>query len=272
MDNRRCDIRRAAHNFIAWRTEGAWTADGTVFDIGIATDAALCRLMNGCDPAAAGGRDIRDNGEKAAFMPGDLNTVAEHNCTVGNASKTKLHLALHRFRHKKILLIPEIAAVVPVRAAGEEIREAAHILRENKDKVNYKGFVEGFDIGAGTTQVVVSDGFSGNVALKSIEGTAHMVKKIFKSYAGKSILAYIGALFLLPTLARIKKRIDPRRYNGAMFLGLNGISVKSHGGADALGYFYAIESAINLARNDLCEKIRQGLEDIIFSPDDTFKY
>ena len=76
-------------------------------------------------------RDIGDNGEKAAFMPGDLNTVAEHNCTVGDASKTKLHLALHRFRHKKILLIPEIAAVVPVRAAGEEIREAGRYRHGN---------------------------------------------------------------------------------------------------------------------------------------------
>jgi len=154
----------------------------------------------------------------------------------------------------------------------EEIKEAAHVLYENKDKVNYKGFVEGFDIGSGTTHVVVSDGFSGNVALKSIEGTAYMVKKIFKSVAGKSLLAYIGVLFLLPTLFRLKKRLDPRRYNGAMFLGLNGISVKSHGGADETGYFYAVEAAINLARNDLCEKIRQGLEDVIFAPDETFKY
>ena len=76
-------------------------------------------------------RDIGDNGEKAAFMPGDLNTVAEHNCTVGNASKTKLHLALCSFGHKKILLIPEIAAVVPVRAAGEEIREAGRYRHGN---------------------------------------------------------------------------------------------------------------------------------------------
>lgn len=154
----------------------------------------------------------------------------------------------------------------------EEIREAAHILRENKDKVNYYGFVEGFDIGAGTTHVVVSDGFSGNVALKAIEGTARMVKRIFAQYLKKSILGYIGFLFLLPLLLRFKKRVDPRRYNGAMFLGLNGISVKSHGGADATSYFYAVESAINLAQNDLCEKIRSGLEDVIFSTEDERHY
>ena len=79
-------------------------------------------------------------------------------------------------------------------------------------------------------------------------------------------------LFLFPTLLRMKKRVDPRRYNGAMFLGLNGISVKSHGGADEVGYFHAVETAINLAQNDLCEKIRVGLEDVIFSSDDAFDY
>lgn len=154
----------------------------------------------------------------------------------------------------------------------EEIKEAANVLRDNKDKINYYGFVEGFDIGAGTTHVVVSDGFSGNVALKTIEGTAKMVKKIFAQQMKKSLLSYIGMLFLFPTLLRMKKRVDPRRYNGAMFLGLNGISVKSHGGADEVGYFHAVETAINLAQNDLCEKIRVGLEDVIFSSDDAFDY
>ena len=150
----------------------------------------------------------------------------------------------------------------------EEIKQAAAILKRNKDKVNYVGFAEGHDIGTGHTDVIVSDGFSGNVALKSIEGTAHMVKNLIKSYAKKSILAWLAIPLILPTYFRLKKRVDPRRYNGAMFLGLNGISVKSHGGADAMGYSFAVESAINLVRNDLCEKIRTDLEDIIFSDEE----
>ena len=149
----------------------------------------------------------------------------------------------------------------------EEIREAAHILKENKRKVNYVGFVEGNDIGAGTSHVVVSDGFSGNVALKSIEGTARLIKTATKDIVKHSILAKIGFIFMIPTLLKIKKRMDPRRYNGAMFLGLNGVSVKSHGGADATGYCYAVENAISLAQHDLCEKIKQELEDIILSPE-----
>ena len=149
----------------------------------------------------------------------------------------------------------------------EEIREAAYILRENKRKVNYVGFVEGNDIGAGTSHVVVSDGFSGNVALKSIEGTARLIKTATKDIVKHSLLAKIGFIFMIPALLKIKKRMDPRRYNGAMFLGLNGVSVKSHGGADAIGYCYALENAISLAQHDLCEKIKQELEDIILSPE-----
>ncbi len=149
----------------------------------------------------------------------------------------------------------------------EEIRQAALILKENKNKVNYSGFVEGFDINSGKTHVIVSDGFSGNVALKTIEGTARLVKNAFKKAIQSSWLAKIGFVLTMPTLLKLKKRMDPRLYNGAMFLGLNGISVKSHGGADALAYSYAVAVAIDLARHDLCEKIRVELEDLILTSD-----
>lgn len=153
----------------------------------------------------------------------------------------------------------------------EEIREAAYVLKENKERVNYIGFVEGNDIGAGKSHVVVSDGFSGNVALKSIEGTARLIKTAFKDVLKKSILGKIGFIFMIPLLMKIKKRMDPRHYNGAMFLGLNGVSVKSHGGTDAVGYSYAVENAIRLTQHDLCEKIRLELEEVIFSPDSAQK-
>ena len=149
----------------------------------------------------------------------------------------------------------------------EEIREAALILKGNKNKVNYAGFVEGFDINSGKTDVIVSDGFSGNVALKTVEGTSRLIKNLFKEAVHSSFLAKIGFVLALPALLKLKKRMDPRLYNGAMFLGLNGISVKSHGGADALGYSYAVGVAVDLARHDLCEKIRVELEDLILTPE-----
>ena len=150
----------------------------------------------------------------------------------------------------------------------EEIREAAMILRNNKDKIDYLGFVEGCDINAGKANVVVSDGFSGNVALKSIEGTVHLMKSMIKQALKKSLISRLGLLLALPMFVRLKKRVDPRRYNGAMFLGLNGVSVKSHGGSDAVAYSYAISTAIDLSRHHLCEKIKTCMEEVIFSPEE----
>ena len=144
----------------------------------------------------------------------------------------------------------------------EEIREAAGILRSYGDNINFQGFVEGNDICQGKTQVVVSDGFSGNVALKTIEGTAKFAAKSLKE-AFKPFWAKFGLLFAISGLLKLKKKIDPRRYNGAMFVGLNGISVKSHGGADSFSFGCAVESAIRMARNNLCDKIKTELSNMM---------
>ena len=149
----------------------------------------------------------------------------------------------------------------------EEIREAAGMLRGFGDKINFHGFVEGNDIGLGTTQVVVSDGFSGNVALKTLEGTAKFIGRSLKQVFKKSILAKLGLIFVAPSLIKLKKEFDPRRYNGAMFLGLNGISVKSHGGADAFSFACAVESAIRMSRNQLCDKIKDELSNLMETTD-----
>lgn len=141
----------------------------------------------------------------------------------------------------------------------EEIREAAGILKGFGDKVNFIGFVEGNDLPMGASHVVVSDGFSGNVALKTIEGTAKFITGSLKKMVKSSLLAKIGFLIAAPGFIKLKKTMDPRRYNGAMFVGLNGISVKSHGGADAFSFACAVHSAIRMARNDLCDKIKDEL-------------
>lgn len=145
----------------------------------------------------------------------------------------------------------------------EEIREAAGILKGFGERLNFKGFVEGNDICDGKTQVIVSDGFSGNVALKTLEGTVRFIVKSLKHVVKGSLLAKFGFLLATPRLLRLKKTMDPRRYNGAMFLGLNGISVKSHGGADAFSFACAIESAIRMAQNKLCDKIKNELSELM---------
>jgi glycerol-3-phosphate acyltransferase PlsX len=125
------------------------------------------------------------------------------------------------------------------------LQETADILQKH---VNFYGFVEGNDITAGTT-VVVTDGFSGNVALKAIEGTAHLIKHFLKEALSRYLSGKIGYLIAKKSFAALAKRMDPRMYNGAILLGLKGIAVKSHGGTDAVGYAEAIKVALDLASN-----------------------
>ncbi|NCB50055.1 MAG: phosphate acyltransferase PlsX [Alphaproteobacteria bacterium] len=146
----------------------------------------------------------------------------------------------------------------------DEVREAANRLREIPNKVNYKGFVEGNDYGLGSVDVYVSDGFSGNVALKTMEGTMKMASFLVKQAIKKSLLSKIGILLMIPSFLGLKKKIDPRLYNGAMLLGLNGLCVKAHGNSDAFSLLCAINRTVKLVKNNLCETIRSEIETVVF--------
>lgn len=148
----------------------------------------------------------------------------------------------------------------------DEIKEAANVLRSFGDKINFRGFMEGNDISKGDFQVVVTDGFSGNVALKTLEGTAKFITTLLKRHVKESWMAMFGFLLAARALKRMKKQADPRVYNGALFVGLEGISVKSHGGADAFAFACAVRNAIRMARNDLCQKIKDELTIVMDAP------
>ena len=148
----------------------------------------------------------------------------------------------------------------------DEIKEAANILKGFGEKINFRGFMEGNDISKGDFQVVVTDGFSGNVALKTLEGTAKFIATLLKQHVKKSWLAMFGFLLASRVLKQMKKQVDPRVYNGALFVGLEGISVKSHGGADAFAFACAVRNAIRMARNDLCQKIKDELNIVMDMP------
>jgi glycerol-3-phosphate acyltransferase PlsX len=141
----------------------------------------------------------------------------------------------------------------------DELRKAAAWLRRPEAPVSFHGFVEGNDIGSGVVDVVVTDGFTGNVALKSIEGTAKLYSQFVRDAFKTSTFAKIGALFATGALVKMRKRVDPRRYNGGVFLGLDGVCVKSHGGTDALGFAYAIGVAVDLVRYEYKNKLAEGL-------------
>lgn len=141
----------------------------------------------------------------------------------------------------------------------ESIREAAAALRATPLARNFHGFVEGNDIASGTVDVVVTDGFTGNVALKTAEGTAKLYSEFLKRTFASSLLAKLGYLLAKGAFGKLRLRMDPRRYNGAMFLGLRGICVKSHGGTDAIGFSNAIAVAADMANHGFNDKIRDQL-------------
>lgn len=138
---------------------------------------------------------------------------------------------------------------------GDALKGAAQVLRTVELPIDFQGFVEGDDIAKGTTDVVVTDGFSGNVALKSIEGTSKLFSEYLRNALTSTLFARMGYLLARPALAALRSKIDPRRYNGGVFLGLNGISVKSHGGTDGFGFSHAIELAHDAVRDDLIGRI-----------------
>lgn len=142
----------------------------------------------------------------------------------------------------------------------DEVREAGQILRErNLPHINYAGFVEGDDIGKGTVDVVVTEGFAGNIALKTAEGTARQIAGYLRTEMKRTIWSKIGYVFARGAFRALREKLDPDRSNGGVFLGLNGIVIKSHGGASAAGFSAAVDIGYEMVRNELMTKIGQAL-------------
>jgi phosphate acyltransferase len=142
----------------------------------------------------------------------------------------------------------------------EEVREAAELLRAmNLPQLEYIGFVEGDGIGRGAADVIVAEGFSGNIALKAAEGTARQINEFLRAALSRSWRSRIGYLLARPAFRALRDKLDPSKSNGGMLLGLNGVVVKSHGGTDADGFAYAIDVGYEMVHYDLLNKINQML-------------
>ncbi len=144
----------------------------------------------------------------------------------------------------------------------ERVQKAAEILRASHLAAQFHGFVEGDDIPGGTTDVVVTDGFTGNVALKMGEGALKLVFSLLRQVFSNSLAGRIAYVLARPGLERLREWVDPRRYNGAIMLGLNGVVVKSHGGTDAEQFAYAMDVAIDMVVHRFNDRIREGLVQI----------
>jgi glycerol-3-phosphate acyltransferase PlsX len=143
----------------------------------------------------------------------------------------------------------------------EEIREAAELLRAmDLPQLEYVGFVEGDGIGRGAADVIVAEGFSGNIALKAAEGTARQINEFLRDALSSRWLSKIGYLLARPAFRALRDKLDPKKSNGGVLLGLNGVVVKSHGGTDADGFAYAVDVGYEMAHYDLLNKINQMLQ------------
>ncbi|MGH7030972.1 MAG: phosphate acyltransferase, partial [Stellaceae bacterium] len=142
---------------------------------------------------------------------------------------------------------------------NDAVRAASLRLRDALSPIHFHGFIEGDDIPAWTVDVVVTDGFTGNIAVKTAEGTAKLFSEFLAGAFRHSAMTRLGYLLARPALRTLRMRIDPRRYNGAVFLGLGGIAVKSHGSADALGFANAIGVAVDMKINGFLDQTRVDL-------------
>ncbi|MCP1336069.1 phosphate acyltransferase PlsX [Futiania mangrovi] len=148
---------------------------------------------------------------------------------------------------------------------NEHVKAAAQALREAHGlSLDFRGFVEGNDIGRGTVDVVVTDGFTGNIALKTAEGTARQIGGYLREAFQRSLMARIGYVFAKGALDMFRAKVDPRRSNGGVFLGLNGLVVKSHGGTDALGFASAVDLAVDMAEGQIVSRIARDVQRLTF--------
>ena len=165
-------------------------------------------------------------------------------------------------------LYPDDKPLVSLLNVGSEEIKGTEILKKAYKKLNdlsdennfiFKGYIEGNKIMDGNTNVIVTDGFTGNIALKTAEGTAKFITDNLKKSLTKNILTKISLIFSYFALKKFKSRLDPRKYNGAIFLGLNGPVVKSHGGTDAIGFYHSINLCYKIVKGNLLEQIRNNL-------------
>ncbi len=204
----------------------------------------------------------------AALWPtlkGD-SVVLDVGATIGADSEHLVDLAVMGSAMARVLFDLERPTVGLLNIGVEEVkgqeavREAGRILREGHFPfLDYVGFVEGDDIGKGTVDVVVSEGFAGNIALKTAEGTARQIGEYLRSAMSRTWRAKIGYLLARAAFQTLRDKMDPRKANGGVFLGLNGIVIKSHGGTDAEGFAAAVDLGYDMVRYQLLNKISDTL-------------
>lgn len=261
MDAKPTDAVRKGKNSSMWRAIAAHKdgeADAVVSSGNtgalMAMSVLQLRMIEGIDRPAIGALWPTKRGKSVVLDVG---------ANVEASAKQLVQFAIMGEAYYRALMKAEAPSVGLLNVGNEDlkghtlIRTAATILREADREMNFVGFVEGNDISGGGADVIVTDGFTGNIALKTAEGTARLVGAWMKDALTASPIAKLGALMMRSSLMGLKHKMDPSRVNGAPLLGLNGLVVKSHGGSEALGVASALRAAATLADHPFRDEIKR---------------
>ena len=219
----------------------------------------ILKMMNEVSKPALAGLWPNQNGMNVVLDLGANIDCSEQNLIDFAELGSALFKSLFPSEKPKVSLLnvgsEEIKGTELLKGASKRLKDLS-----SEENFIYKGYVEGNNIMSGESNVIVTDGFTGNIALKTAEGTAKFITQNLKKSLTKNILTKISLIFSYFSLKKFKDKLDPRKYNGAIFLGLNGPVVKSHGGIDSTGFYYSIDLCYKIVKGNLMSEIKNNLE------------
>jgi len=219
----------------------------------------ILKMMNEITKPALAGLWPNQNGMNVVLDLGANIECNDQNLVDFAELGSALHKSLFVNQTPKVALLnvgsEEIKGTEMLKAASKKLRDLS-----NSNNFIYNGYIEGNNIMTGESNVIVTDGFTGNIALKTAEGTAKFIIKNLKKSLTENIITKLSLIFSYFSLKKFKSKLDPRKYNGAIFLGLNGPVVKSHGGTDSVGFFHSIDLCYKIVKGDLMTQIKKNLK------------
>ena len=221
----------------------------------------ILKMLEGIDKPALAGLWPSDKGMSLVLDLGANIECSEKNFIDFSEMGSALYKSLYPDEDIKVSLLN----IGSEELKGTETLKNAHLKLKDLERTGdfkFIGYIEGNQITSGESNVIVTDGFTGNVALKTAEGVANFLTKNLKKYLSENIFSKLSIVFSYFSLKKFKNKLDPRKYNGAIFLGLKGPVVKSHGGIDSLGFSYSVELCYKIAKGKLIDKIKANLSHV----------
>ncbi len=219
----------------------------------------ILKMMDGLSKPALAGLWPNQNGMNVVLDLGANIECSDQNLVDFAELGSALYRALFPNDKPKVSLLnvgsEEIKGTEMLKTASKKLKDLS-----SEDNFIYKGYIEGNNIMTGETNVIVTDGFTGNIALKTAEGTAKFITKNLKKSLTENILSKLSLIFSYYSLKKFREKLDPRKYNGAIFLGLNGPVVKSHGGIDSIGFYHSIDLCYKIVKGNLMSQIKKNLQ------------